>query len=103
MWRADRLPTLGAARARRAARTGAEERRARLIRQRQPLTSSPVCLEGGAQIGADRDQARLEELGVPDCEDPIGQIDVTAPEPKRFAGAQSGAVERREWPPAGLS
>lgn len=60
------------------------------------MPDSPVGIESLAQVGADGDEPRFEKLGVPDREDPIGQVNVATPKPERFTGTEPGAVEHQE-------
>jgi len=65
---------------------GREEGGARFVRHRQASPGCLVGLERPDEIGADRHQAGLEELGVPDGEGAFAEIHVTAAQTQALPG-----------------
>ena len=72
-------------------------------KQRRIIGGPGSCLafpeeafQDGRQARADRNDPRLEELGVPDREEPSLEVQISSPEPEGLARAQSERVDREK-------
>ena len=65
---------------------------------------SPAGVFGqhACQFGPDRDQAGLEELGIPDGDQGVRQIDIRDGQSQRLTDAQAGPVQQQQDRPKGV-
>lgn len=75
------------------ARAGREERGRPARRGGAGRALPVVASQGVSQLGAERDQTGLIELGLPHGEPRVLQLDVRALQGDRLTDAQAGAVE----------
>jgi hypothetical protein len=57
------------------------------------ISGYAIRLKSTAQLRSHGNDARLKELRIPDREETIVQVHITAPKPDRFPNPQAGAVK----------